>query len=69
MATDFRCGGVAVVALAGMSTITHRPTELLEGHITRTPSRVPDIPIYGMGYNDMCFPALYSPSRQLVLVR
>ena len=50
-----------MVALAGMSTIAHRPTELLEGHITRTPSRVPDIPIYGMGYNDMCFPALYSP--------
>ncbi len=23
-------------------------------HITRTPSRVPDIPIYGMGYNDRC---------------
>ncbi|KAJ1472347.1 hypothetical protein T484DRAFT_1975538 [Baffinella frigidus] len=46
-------GCLAVVALAGMSTIAHRPTELLEGHITRTPSRVPDIPIYGMGYNDI----------------
>jgi hypothetical protein len=47
-----------VVALLGVLQITQRaPTIALAApvtHITRTPSRVPDIPIFGEGYNDRC---------------
>ena len=45
----------AVVALLGVVSIAQVNTTVLAApatHITRTPSRVPEIPIYGMGYND-----------------
>ena len=47
----------AVVALVGLASIAQRGAsqtvlEAPEVHVTRTPSRVPDIPVFGMGYND-----------------
>ena len=45
------------MALLGVVSIAQVPKTVLAApatHITRTPSRVPDIPIYGMGYNDRC---------------
>jgi len=58
------------VALLGVASIARVHTTELAApatHITRTPSRVPEIPIYGMGYNDRCTlsPVLISLTRSL----
>jgi len=45
---------VALLGVASIAQVHRAVLEAPETHITRTPSRVPEIPIYGMGYNDRC---------------
>jgi len=44
--------GVALLGVASIAQVHRAVLVAPETHITRTPSRVPEIPIYGMGYND-----------------
>ena len=48
--------GVALLGVLSIAQVQVQTTVLAAPaqHITRTPSRVPEIPIYGMGYNDRC---------------
>lgn len=41
-----------MLGLVSIARVHRTALEAPETHITRTPSRVPEIPIYGMGYND-----------------
>ena len=48
------CAAVAVLGVVSIAQVHQTVLAAPATHITRTPSRIPDIPIYGMGYNDRC---------------
>ena len=57
--SPFFFAGVALLGVLSIAQVQVQTTVLAAPaqHITRTPSRVPEIPIYGMGYNDRCPPS------------